>query len=98
DGQCAQGGVRTMRATTTTSGRTGYWRYAAAAVLALGLMPIPAHAASFMTFESGQVRPLALSPDGTRLYAVNTPDDRLALLHVTSRGLVHHRAVHLGLA
>ena len=30
---------------------------------------------SFVNFESGQVRPLALSPDGTRLFAVNTPDD-----------------------
>ena len=28
-----------MRAATTTSGRTGYWRYAAAAVLAFGLAP-----------------------------------------------------------
>ena len=28
---------------------------------------------SFVNFESGQVRPLALSPDGTRLFAVNTP-------------------------
>ena len=28
-------------------------------------------------FESGHVRPLALSPDGLRLYAVNTPDNRV---------------------
>ena len=32
---------------------------------------LPARA--FVTFESGQVRPLALSPDGTHLSAVNTP-------------------------
>lgn len=31
---------------------------------------------SFYVFESGHVRPLALSPDGSRLYAVNTPDNR----------------------
>lgn len=31
----------------------------------------------FVTFESGQVRPLALSSNGTRLYAVNTPDNRV---------------------
>src|ERR1051325_3201888 len=36
-------------------------------VLAARLAP----AASFVTFESGQVRPVALSPDGTRLFAVN---------------------------
>ena len=39
--------------------------------------------ASFVTFESGQVRPLAR--DGTRLFAVNTPDDRLEIFDVTAR-------------
>jgi 6-phosphogluconolactonase (cycloisomerase 2 family) len=39
-------------------------------------------AASFTTFESGQVRPLALSPDGTTLYAVNAPDGRLEIFDV----------------
>ena len=33
----------------------------------------------FVAFESGQVRPLALSADGQRLYAVNTPDNRLEI-------------------
>ena len=28
----------------------------------------------FVTFESGQVRPLILSPDGSRLLALNTPE------------------------
>src|SRR5438046_8265115 len=44
-------------------------------LLAVALSAAPA-AASFVTFESGQVRPLALSPDGSQLFAVNTPDDR----------------------
>ena len=30
-------------------------------------------------FESGQVRPLALSPSGKLLFAVNTPDNRLEI-------------------
>ncbi len=30
----------------------------------------------FVEFESGQVRPLAISPDGATLFAVNTPDNR----------------------
>ena len=34
---------------------------------------------AFVNFESGHVRPLALSPDGSRLFAVNTPDNRLAI-------------------
>ena len=32
---------------------------------------------SYVLFESGPVRPLALSPDGSRLFAVNTPDATL---------------------
>src|SRR5262245_25187156 len=41
-----------------------------------------AQAQSFVNFESGHVRPLALSPDGTKLFAVNTPDNRLAIYTV----------------
>ena len=47
---------------------------------------------AFTTFETGQVRPLALSPDGTRLFAVNTPDNRLEIFRVGSGGI----AVHAG--
>jgi YVTN family beta-propeller protein len=56
-----------------------------------------AMAATFTTFESGQVRPLALSPDGTRLFAVNTPDDRLEIFDVTVGGLTHTGSVPVGL-
>src|SRR5262249_47077593 len=52
---------------------------------------------SFVNFESGQVRPLALSPDGTRLFAVNTPDDRLEIFDVTAAGLSHAGSVPVGL-
>jgi YVTN family beta-propeller protein len=41
---------------------------------------------SFLTFESGQVRPLAFSPDGTRLFAVNTPDGQLEIFDVGGTG------------
>src|SRR5687768_3810146 len=53
--------------------------------------------ASFTTFESGQVRPLALSPDGARLYAVNTPDNRLEIFDVDGDGLTHAGSVAVGL-
>ena len=43
---------------------------------------LPAHAA-FITFESGPVRPLAMSPDGSRLFAVNTPDDQLEIFSIS---------------
>jgi DNA-binding beta-propeller fold protein YncE len=52
---------------------------------------------SFVNFESGQVRPLALSPDGTRLFAVNTPDDRLEIFDVGASGLSHAGSVPVGL-
>src|SRR5262245_30379986 len=52
----------------------------------------------FTLFESGQVRPLALSPDGQRLFAVNTPDGRLEIFDVHSgAGLVHRGSVTVGL-
>src|SRR5260221_2411748 len=42
---------------------------------------------AFTEFESGQVRPLALSSDGRLLYATNTPDNRLEIFRVTGFGL-----------
>jgi YVTN family beta-propeller protein len=53
--------------------------------------------AGFVTFESGQVRPLALSSDGSRLYAVNTPDGRLEVFAVDAGGLTHLQSVPVGL-
>jgi YVTN family beta-propeller protein len=53
---------------------------------------------SFVTFESGQVRPLALSPDRSRLFAVNTPDNRVEIFDVDgSGGLTHGGSVVVGL-
>jgi YVTN family beta-propeller protein len=42
----------------------------------------------FVEFETGQVRPLALSPDPgqTRLFAINTPDNRLEIFDVDGAG------------
>jgi YVTN family beta-propeller protein len=40
----------------------------------------------FRNFESAHVHPLALSASGTQLYAVNTPDDRLAIFDVGPSG------------
>ncbi len=52
---------------------------------------------SFITFDSGPVRPLAMSADGNRLYAVNTPDGRLEIFDVLSDGLTHAASVPVGL-
>ncbi len=53
--------------------------------------------ASFVAFESGQVRPMALSPDGNTLYAVNTPDNRLEIFSVSGGSLTHTGSVPVGL-
>jgi YVTN family beta-propeller protein len=42
---------------------------------------------SFLNFESGPVRPLALSPSKGLLFAANTPDNRLEVFRVTADGL-----------
>jgi len=52
---------------------------------------------AFTAFESGQVRPLALSRDGRRLFAVNTPDNRLEIFHVGRGALRHAGSVPVGL-
>jgi len=48
-------------------------------------------------FESGQVRPLAISPDGNTLLAVNTPDNHLEVFQITTGGLVHLHSVPVGM-
>src|SRR5262245_50088204 len=61
------------------------------------LMWAPGAAVAFTTFETGQVRPLALSPDGARLFAINTPDNRLEIFAVSGAGLTHTGSVPVGL-
>src|SRR3954466_1181239 len=38
---------------------------------------------SYVNFEGKQTSPVRLSPDGTRLFAVNTPDARVSVFDVT---------------
>jgi DNA-binding beta-propeller fold protein YncE len=57
-----------------------------------------AHASdSYVLFESGQVRPLALSPSGRLLLAVNTPDNRLEIFRVANGNLIKVDSVPVGL-
>jgi DNA-binding beta-propeller fold protein YncE len=57
----------------------------AIAVVLLGAAA-SAQPASYQLFEAGPARPLALSPDGSRLFAVNTPDDELEIFAVDASG------------
>jgi DNA-binding beta-propeller fold protein YncE len=62
-------------------------------------LSVGAHAASpsFLAFESGHVRPLATSPDGTRLFAVNTPNGTLDVFLITASGLQLQSRVPVGM-
>ncbi|HEY8379823.1 MAG TPA: beta-propeller fold lactonase family protein [Nannocystis sp.] len=60
-------------------------------LLSLGVTTVEAQAATpFTAFESGQVRPLALNISRTRLYAVNTPDNRLEIFKIRPNGSLEH--------
>lgn len=52
---------------------------------------------TFTAFESGQVRPLALTPDKKFLLALNTPDAKLEIFRIQSSGLEHRISVPVGL-
>ena len=56
-----------------------------------------AQAPDFVEFESGQVRPLAMSADGTRLFAVNTPNNALEIFSISASGLTLQARVPVGL-
>ena len=58
--------------------------------------PATAHAGRFTVFESGQVRPLALSPSGKFLFAANTPDNRLEVFRILGHGLEHRASISVG--
>lgn len=51
----------------------------------------------FVAFESGHVRPIAISPDGARLFAVNTPNNTLEIFEITASGLALQARVPVGL-
>ena len=53
-------------------------------------------APAFLAFESGPVRPMALSSDRSELYAVNTPDGQLEVFHVDASGLTLLRSIPVG--
>lgn len=56
----------------------------------------PVLAGDYVLFETGPVRPMALSANGGELYVVNIPDNRLEILAVSSNGLVKTASVPVG--
>jgi DNA-binding beta-propeller fold protein YncE len=74
-----------------------------ALIVLLGLVPalliggIASAQSSFVAFESGHVRPIALSPNGLKLFVVNTPDNTLEIFDVGAGGLSFSAAVPVGM-
>jgi DNA-binding beta-propeller fold protein YncE len=68
------------------------------ALLGLLLLASPAaFAVDFLAFETGPVRPVATSADGDRLFAVNTPGNRLEIFEVSAAGLIATGSVPVGM-
>jgi YVTN family beta-propeller protein len=71
-------------------------------VVAIAAVPAmaPLHAVGptdFTHFESGHVHPIAITPDGSRVLVVNTPDNRLSVFDVTGATPVRVGEVAVGL-
>jgi len=76
------------------------WKTTGRLLVALALLLSSGMASSqpaFVAFESGHVRPLALSPDGTQLFVVNTPDNTLEIFDVGVGGLTFSASVPVGM-
>ena len=71
-------------------------RAAAVSLLLLGAVTASAQP-SFLEFESGAVRPLAMTPDGAKLLVCNTPDNQLEIFAVSASGLAHLASVPVGM-
>ena len=52
---------------------------------------------AYKNFEGPQVHPLAITPDGTRLLAVNTPNGTLSVFHLTGNTLTMMAEIPVGL-
>jgi DNA-binding beta-propeller fold protein YncE len=70
---------------------------ASADVAAGKLLRTSGASSSYTLFESGQVRPLAMSPDRRLLFAVNTPDNRLEVFRIREQGLIRTASIPVGL-
>ncbi len=81
-----------MRLAAQRRRRDTQQRFTGIAKLAICLSTLLASlpTSGFVAFESGPVRPLAVAPDGSRLFAVNTPDNRLEVFSILGDGSLQH--------
>src|SRR5262245_6229285 len=84
----------TIRVRCATQARAGAILCAAILSFAAPALAQP----SYLLFEGGPVRPLALSPNGSKLFVANTPDGHLEIFDVGPGGaLVPRASVPVGL-
>jgi YVTN family beta-propeller protein len=70
---------------------------ALAAIVCASLAAAPAWAQTgFYHFETPPVNPLAMTPDGTRLLACNTADNRLEVFALTPSGMLKAGSIPVG--
>ncbi|MDI1475275.1 hypothetical protein [Polyangium sp. y55x31] len=80
-----------LRAARPFMGLKGFVFLGAALGATCAQIPEASAASSpYTLFESGQVRPVAMSPSGHLLFVVNTPDNRLEIFRLTYSGLLEH--------
>jgi DNA-binding beta-propeller fold protein YncE len=72
-------------------------RIAAAATLALAVALPSAAQTNFIEFESGPVRPIALSPNGASLFVTNIPDNTLEVFTNTAGSLTKTASIPVGM-
>ncbi|HSP99106.1 MAG TPA: hypothetical protein VL049_17930 [Candidatus Dormibacteraeota bacterium] len=78
--------------------RSDVRRWAGVGLVVLGAVALSVRGAdAFVTFEAGQVRPLARTPDGHTLLALNTPDARLEVFALDGGEAHHVASVPVGL-
>jgi DNA-binding beta-propeller fold protein YncE len=70
--------------------------FALIACLVFAATPVQAQP-SFITFESGPVRPVAITPNGNVLAVVNTPDNRVEIFGIVGGSLLPIGSVPVGM-
>jgi len=66
-------------------------------LLSTGFIDASPRGQNFITFETGQVRPLAQTPDGNLLLVANTPNNTVEVYGVTASGLTSLTSIPVGL-
>ncbi len=70
---------------------------AASSGIAIPVQPAGVPDASFSSYESAHVHPLDITPDGTKLLAVNTPNNDLEIFTINGSSLTLQSVVKVGL-